>query len=131
MGFLLQMQGQFGTFLYTDPTDSVATNSQIATGDGVTKTFAFSRFVGAFLEPVGWVTGVSSVTLDGTPTVAFTLAAPNTITFTTAPGSGVAVAATFIYAFQCRFDDDSMDFEELMSNLWKVDSVKFKSVRFS
>ena len=30
MGFFLQMQGQFGTFLYTDPTDSTATNATFA-----------------------------------------------------------------------------------------------------
>ena len=61
LGFFLQMQGQFGTFLYTDPTDSAATNVTFATGDGATTTFAFSRFMGAFLEPVGWVTSVSNV----------------------------------------------------------------------
>ena len=56
MGFFLQMQGQFGTFLYADPTDSAATNATFATGDGATTAFTFSRFMGAFLEPVGWVT---------------------------------------------------------------------------
>src|SRR6202167_2525946 len=55
MGFFLQMQGQFGTFLYDDPTDSTATNVGFATGDGGTSTFTFCRFMGAFLEPVGWV----------------------------------------------------------------------------
>jgi hypothetical protein len=131
LGFFLQLQGQFGTFLFADPTDSVATDVTFATGDGTTQTFTFSRFMGAFLEPVGWVLGVSSVTLNGTSTSAFTLTSPNSITFTTAPGSGIHIAATFTYAFQCRFADDEMDFEQFMSNLWKVDSVKFRSVRSS
>ena len=131
LGFFLQLQGQFGTFLFADPTDSVATDVTFATGDGTTQTFTFSRFMGAFLEPVGWVLGVSSVTLNGTSTSAFTLTSPNSITFTTAPGSGIRIAATFTYAFQCRFADDEMDFEQFMSNLWKVDSVKFRSVRSS
>src|ERR1700722_17144958 len=86
LGFFLQLQGQFGTFLFADPTDSVATDVTFATGDGTTQTFPFSRFMGAFLEPVGWVLGVSSVTLNGTSTSAFTLTSPNSITFTTAPG---------------------------------------------
>ena len=47
MGFFLQMQGQYGTFLYTDPTDNAATNVTFATGDGVTTTFTFSRYLGA------------------------------------------------------------------------------------
>jgi hypothetical protein len=49
--------------------------------------------------------------------------------FAAAPGSGVSIAATFTYAFECRFDSDDQDFEEFMSNLWQVDSIKFKSVR--
>src|ERR1700689_4818863 len=36
MGFFLQMQGQFGTFLYADPTDNAVTGEAIATGDGAT-----------------------------------------------------------------------------------------------
>jgi uncharacterized protein (TIGR02217 family) len=132
MGFLLQMQGQFGTFLYTDPTDSIATDVTLATGDGATKTFTFSRFMGAFLEPVGWVLTVPNVFLNGVNQPSgWSLVAPNALTFTTAPASGVVIAATFTYAFLCRFDDDSIDFEEFMSNLWVVDSVKFKSVRSS
>src|SRR5580704_16024687 len=33
MGFLLQLQGQFGTFLYTDPDDAAVTAQVFATGD--------------------------------------------------------------------------------------------------
>jgi len=51
------------------------------------------------------------------------------LTFTPAPGSGVTVSADFSYAFNCRFLDDQMDFEEFMSNLWKLDSMKFRSVK--
>ena len=120
MGFFLQMQGQFGTFLYTDPTDSAATNVTFATGDGVTTTFTFSRFMGAFLEPVGWVTSVSNVFLNSVNQPSgWALSAPNSLVFASAPGSGVSIAATFTYAFECRFDSDDQDFEEFMSNLWQ------------
>jgi hypothetical protein len=54
---------------------------------------------------------------------------PNTLSFATAPGSGVTVSADFAYAFNCRFLDDQMDFEEFMSSLWKLDSMKFRSVK--
>jgi hypothetical protein len=132
LGFFLQLQGQFGTFLFTDPTDSVATDVTFATGDGTTQTFTFSRFMGAFLEPVGWVLAVSNVFLNGVNQPSgWSVVAPNSLLFTTAPGSGVHISATFTYAFQCRFDEDDMDFEQFMSNLWKVDSVKFRSVRTS
>jgi hypothetical protein len=130
MGFFLQMQGQFGTFLYADPTDNTSTNATFANGDGVTRTFTFSRFMGAFLEPVGLVTSVSNVFLNTVNQPSgWSLSAPNSLVFTTAPGPGVSIAATFTYAFECRFDSDDQDFEEFMSNLWQVDSLKFKSVR--
>jgi uncharacterized protein (TIGR02217 family) len=132
MGFFLQCQGQYSTFLYTDPTDSGATNVTFATGDGTTTSFTFSRYMGAFLEPVGWVTSVSNVYLNGVNQASgWSLTTPNSLVFTSAPGSGVAIAATFAFAFQCRFDSDDQDFEQFMSNLWKADSVKFKSVRTS
>ncbi len=132
MGFFLQCQGQYSTFLYTDPTDSAATDVTFATGDGSTTSFTFSRYMGAFLEPVGWVTSVSNVFLNGVNDASgWTLSTPNSLVFGSAPGSGVAIAATFAFAFQCRFDSDDQDFEQFMSNLWKTESVKFKSVRTS
>jgi hypothetical protein len=111
MGFFLQMQGQFGTFLYNDPTDSTATNVGFATGDVMSVTNVFLNNVN---QPSGW-----------------SLSVPNSLVFATAPGPGVSVAATFTYAFECRFDSDDQDFEEFMSDLWQVDSIKFKSVRTS
>jgi uncharacterized protein (TIGR02217 family) len=132
MGFFLKCQGQYGTFLYIDPTDSAGVDVTFATGDGSTTTFAFSRYMGAFLEPVGWVTSVSNVYLNGVNQPSgWSLSTPNSLVFNTPPSSGVAIAATFAYAFQCRFDSDDMDFEQFMSALWKVESVKFKSVRTS
>ncbi len=132
MGFFLQNQGQYGTFLYADPTDNTATNTQLAIGDGSTDSFTFARFMGAFLEPVGWVTAVSNVYLNGASQGSgWSLSTPNLLVFNSAPGAGVTIAATFTYAFQCRFDSDDMDFEQFMSALWKVDSLKFRSVRTS
>ena len=132
MGFFLECQGQYGTFLYVDPTDSFATDVTFSSGDGTTESFTFSRYMGAFLEPVGWVTNVSNVYLNGvTQTSGWSLSTPNSLVFASPPGSGVSIAATFTYAFQCRFDSDDMDFEQFMSALWKVDSLKFKSLRTS
>ena len=132
MGFFLQMQGQYGVFLYTDPTDSAVVNGGIAIGDGATTTFTFARYIGSFLEPVGWVTSVSNVYLNGVNQASgWSLSTPNSLVFASAPGAGVAITASFAFAFQCRFDADDVDFEQFMSNLWKADSVKFRSVRTS
>src|ERR1700722_2278594 len=39
MGFFLQLQGQFGTFLYTDPDDAAVIGQGIGVGDGTTTAF--------------------------------------------------------------------------------------------
>ncbi len=130
MGFYLQCQGQYGSFLYTDPTDNAATTQVIGTGDASTKNFVFQRSLGGFTEPVSWVTSVTHVYLNGTAQMSgWSLVQPNTLSFTSAPGSGVVITADFSYAFVCRFLDDQEDFENVMSGLWTVDALKFRSVK--
>ena len=70
MGFFLQLQGQFGTFLYTDPDDNTVTGQAFATGDGATTSFTMMRSLGGFLEPVGWVTSIANVYLNGVAAIA-------------------------------------------------------------
>jgi hypothetical protein len=131
MGFFLQLLGQAGTFLYTDPDDNTVAGQFVATGDGATLSFIMSRTLGGFNEPVAWVSNVTNVYLNGVAQApsSWVFTAPNSIGFYTAPGAGVAVTADFSYAFQCRFLDDQMDFEEFMSSLWKLDSMKFRSIK--
>ncbi len=132
MGLFLACQGQFGTFLYADPTDNAVAAQTFAVGDGATTSFTFARTLGGFLEPVGWVTSVSEVTVGGVAqSSGWLLATPNSLVFTTAPSSGALIGASFAYAFQCRFDDDDADFEQFMQNLWTLQSLKFRSVRTS
>jgi uncharacterized protein (TIGR02217 family) len=130
MGLYLQCEGQYGTFLYTDPTDNAVAGQGIATGDGATTSFIFQRTFGGFIEPVGWVSSVANVYLNGVAqTSGWSLAQPNTLSFTAAPATGAVVTADFSYAFVCRFLDDQEDFEEFMSGLWQVQSLKFRSVK--
>ena len=132
MGFFLASQGQYGAFLYNDPTDSAVVNGAIAQGDGSTSSFTFIRYMGPFSEPVGWVTSVSNVYLNGVNQASgWSVSTPNSLVFTSAPGAGVTISATFSFAFQCRFDSDDIDYEQFMSALWKVESLKFRSVRTS
>jgi hypothetical protein len=72
---------------------------------------------------------VTTVRVAGVGQAGFGLAAPNTLTLATAPASGAAITADFTYGFLCRFLDDQEDFENVMSGLWKVGSLKFRSVR--
>jgi hypothetical protein len=131
MGFFLQLQGQFGTFLYVDMDDNTVTGQAFATGDGSTTSFTMMRSLGGFLEPVGWVTAIANVYLNGTvqSSSGYSLITPNSLVFTSAPASGATVSGDFSYAFNCRFLDDQMDFEEFMASLWRLESMKFRSVK--
>lgn len=131
MGVYLAARGQFGTFLYVDPSDNIAGNAPFGTGDGVTTVFTLQRAMGAYLEPAPYVTSLGSVTANGLAVASgsYSLTAPNTLTFLSAPAGGAALAATFGFAFQCRFSDDTLEFENFMSGLWQVSSLKFQSVR--
>jgi hypothetical protein len=129
MGFFLTAQGQLNSFLYADPSDSAVTAQNIGTGNASTTVFTLGRAIGGYFEPVSYATAISSVTLNGSPTGAYSFTAPNTITFSSAPGAGVAIAWTGTYAFLCRFLDDQLDFEEILSGAWQNKSVKFRSIR--
>lgn len=129
--FFEQMQGQSGTFLYVDPNDNTVTGQLLGVGDGSTKVFTFARTQpgGGFNMPVGWVTTINNVYVSGVSTGAYTFAAPNTLTMTAAPAAAAQVTADFVYAFNCRFSDDTMDFEEFMSQLFRLQKVTFQSVK--
>lgn len=131
MGLYISCQGQYGTFLYTDPTDNSVVGQAIGTGNGTQTIFTFRRTLGGATEPVSWVNSpVSNVYLNGVNQPSgWTLTQPNTLIFATAPGAGVAITATFTYAFNCRFLDDQEDFENFMNGLWQVQSLKFRMVK--
>src|ERR1700730_397986 len=130
LGLYIKCQGQFGTFLYTDPTDNAVTGQAIATGDGSTTVFTFVRTLSGATEPASWVTSVSNIYLNGVNQPSgWTLMTPNTLTFTAAPSNSAAITASFSYAFNCRFLDDQEDFENIMNGLWQVQSLKFRSVK--
>jgi hypothetical protein len=130
MGLYIQCQGQFGTFLYTDPTDNAVTGQVIGIGDGATTIFTLLRSLGASTEPAPGATSYPTVYLNGiVQTSGWALTTANVIEFTTAPLLGSVISADFTYAFTCRFLDDKEDFENFMSGLWQVQSLKFRSVK--
>lgn len=110
-GFFLQCQGKANPFIYVDPTDCIVTNAYVGTGDGVTTSFALSRPMGAFSEPVGALISVTGVYLDGAPIFGFLLAQPNVITFGTPVPAGGVITASFKFGYACRFTEDVQDFE--------------------
>ena len=52
MGLYLLCQGQYGSFLYYDPSDYAVSGQVFGTGDGATTTFQLQRSLGGFSEPI-------------------------------------------------------------------------------
>jgi uncharacterized protein (TIGR02217 family) len=135
MGFHAQQQGAFIPFLYTDPTDNSVTGQFIGTGNASQTTFQLIRTLDAALpgggygEPITNPTAVSGIFLNGVTATGWAVGtSTGLLTFTTAPAAGVVITASFSYAFQARFSDDTASFENFMLNLWRLKQVKLVSV---
>lgn len=130
LGFYATVQSVAGTFLFNDVDDNTATAQSLGAGNGAQTSFALQRTLGGFTEPVKQGLTVSAVFLNGVnQATGWTFTAPGPIVFATAPGAGVAVTATFTFAWECRFVDDSIDFEKTMYGLFAAKTVKFRTVK--
>ena len=115
-----------------NPVDSFATGQLLGTGNGTTASFAFTRTEGNWTEPVGQVDpNRVRVYLNGALQApsGYQVSLPNTLIFGSAPGDGVAVTADYPFYYVCCFDEDSMDFEQFMYRLWKLQSCKFTTAK--
>jgi uncharacterized protein (TIGR02217 family) len=132
VGFFEQASGRDEPFWVAPPGLSATVGQAIATGDGATTVFPLVASIGGYSGPVYGTSGVSAVYLNG-------VAQPSgwsvsgdylpAIAFTSAPGAGVAVAADFGILWLCRFAEDVQDFEEFMTMLWALHSLRFVTVR--
>ena len=132
MGFFLARQGQFDSFLYTDPDDNTVTDMQFGTGDGATVAFQLTRALGAggftFIEPVQNLNGAVVNIKDNGSVVAganYTVSATGLVTFTTAPASGHVLTWSGSYYFRVRFLQDVAAFSQFMQRLWELKKLEF------
>jgi hypothetical protein len=122
--------GKFGTtFVLRDPDDCTAAGQMIGTGDGVTQCFTFRRALVQFSEPVGYVTKLSAVYVNGAPRESgWFLVEPNKLVFTSPPSSGEMISADFDFAWKCRFDVDAIEFQGFLKGLYASDGLRVISV---
>ena len=92
--------------------------SNLSTPGPYFQTLASSYFGGPWITVGGALTDPSTYTISN-----------GAVAFTTAPLNGATLAWTGYFGFLCRFDADDLDFEQFMANLWRADSVKFRSLR--
>jgi len=143
MGFLLQIGGTVGRFLFKNPDDYKVSQNSIGTGDSATTVFTLTRFFGAngygASEPVGQVNlGEGfNVYLDGSATpvnpslysVSTANPVANTITFATAPASGYNIAVDMSYFYYCKLANNNNTMKKFMNRLWSMEKVSLHSCR--
>jgi hypothetical protein len=156
--FFNTAQGQYGTWLFVDPSDCQLPTSALldpATGAPLT-----DPATGAILTDPGspYPLGVQFGTGDGT-TKTFQLSrlvnswrepvfatfqpvildngafagansvAGGQVTFTTAPAAGHVLSWFGFFYFGCHFAQDDLTFEQIVNLLWSGKSLKFESLR--
>lgn len=128
-GFYLACRGRLIPFLYVDPTDARVEAQEIGIGDGTTSNFTLCRTIGGYPEPAPWVRAIDSVMIGAAAQVGWSLVPPNVLSFSSAPATGDRIVASFTTGYLCRFLDDQQDFENVSKDLWRVKSLRFRSVR--
>lgn len=128
-GFIDSVQGAAQLWGYSDPNDNAVSNQGFGTGDGTTTSFQLVRALGGFAAPVFLLNGTPTITVGGTPTSAFTVSAYGVVTFNSAPAADAAlvwVGGNNPDFYQpCRFDDDTTDIENFMSQLLRAKKLAF------
>lgn len=136
ISFFRARKGRAHGFRFKDWTDYKATGQAIGTGDGTSKIFQLSR---TYLS--GGSTDVRTITKPVAGTVKIYLAgvlqasgwSVNTttgvITFTTAPGNGVAVSADYEFDVPVRFDTDRMAITIEQINLHQWSGIPILEIR--
>lgn len=153
--FFNVMQGQFGPWLFVDPTDcqlptnlildsngqpitdasgafitdgsSTPTSYSFATGDGATTTFQLTRQINSFAEPI--FAAFQPVIFDNGALAGAHAVANGRVTFSAAPAAGHALSWFGSFYFGCRFLQDDLTFAQIVEQLWSGKSVKFTSLR--
>jgi hypothetical protein len=131
-GLFMACTGQYGYFYYDFESDNSRSAAAVGTGNGVTTIFTVFRSFGpqGFSEPVGGINVLSEVYFNGVaqPATSYSKSG-NQIIFNRPPGNGLIITADFSFWFLCRFIEDQQDYEQFMYNLWKMSSLKFRSVK--
>ena len=107
------------------------------TGDGETTQFQLTRTIGGtatgFAEqiknlnagtgtPIVWINGVQQASS------AYSVNSLGLVTFNSAPADGAYLTWSGKFYFYVRFNDDSLDLDEMMAGLYGIDGLKLRSL---
>ncbi len=131
-GFFELMSGRDEPFWIAPPGLSAVVGQAIGTGDGSTTTFSLMASIGGYVGPVYGASGVSAVYLNGVSQASgwsVTTGYAPAIVFSMAPSAGIAITADFGMLWLCRFAEDVQDFEEFMTQLFELRTLRLTTVR--
>lgn len=127
IGFFIAMGGSFSDFLYTDPNDNTVQNATLGVGDGATVGFQLIRQIGIGNDIVQNPIGTPAVSVNGA-LASYTLEANGYIVMNSAPPAGTILSWSGSFNYRVRFDDDGLEFDQFMANIWQAKEIRLKSV---
>jgi len=153
--FFNVLKGQYLPFLFVDPADyqvsttalldsagspildsggalildgsGGAVGQTIGVGDGATTSFALTRSINSFAEPI--FSAFNPTILDNGALAAGHTVSQGVVTFATPPAPGHTLQWFGYFYFGCRFLQDDLGFEQIVQQLWAGKSLKFTSLR--
>lgn len=128
IGFFNARQGQFDSFLYSNPADSAVVAMQFGVGTGSQFVFQLSRGYGGYAEPVNNLNGSPQIYVNGvlkTLTTDYTISATGLVTFVTSPANGLVITWTGSFYYRCRFLSDAIEPSQFMKNLYSLSKLDF------
>jgi hypothetical protein len=113
-------------------------NGFFGIGDGITTSFPLWRSSSVFgggnvtqLELIQNVTLLGGIYSNGTLVAGSGYTQSNfpaQVTFNTAPAANAVLAWAGNYSYLCRFEEDVLDLEEFMYQLWELKSLKLETI---
>ena len=134
-GLFMACKGDYGEFYYSHPDDNSRAAGFIGNCNGVVTDFTiiklYRNFTGDYwgVDPIGGLNTLLAVYLNGVFQSSGFSATGQTLSFATAPGSGVVVTADFSFYYRCRFTDPKQQYAQFLKNLWELKVCRFRSVK--
>ena len=128
-GFFNARNGDFDSFLFTDPDDNAVSVQTIGVADGTNKLFQLVRTFGGYVEPVYDVNSVPTILDNGAAAGSNSVSATGLVTFVTAPVAGHTIAWTGTYYRRMRFDQKMAEFNQFMNKLWSLQALQIISLK--
>lgn len=123
-GFFMARRGAFDSFLFSDPADNSVAAKQFAVGDGVTTQFQLTRNFGNFAEPCENIKSISTIKINGVPTIDYTLGGTGIVTLASPPADGAELTWSGSFYMRCRFAEDSAEFNQFFYRLYELGKIQ-------